>query len=522
MYGHLRVRVLTAVMVLWAGIAAALDEACAEPVIVDEHPALPEVLDLETAQRWALAENPSLQMVAEQVAQTHELVRQARSLYFPQIDASYSAAHTWLGDGVVPTYDTGRDRNTRRTRRGSRIIQDVDVDETVPYADLINDAVDVARRIQQDIAGLMGTAQEQLSALTVEGDTLDTYSLGLSAGFILFDGFAREFNNAMARFGYRESQAAQREAHRMLLSAVARTYYGVLLARENIEVAKADEAFNKRLLKDAKSLRQVGKGSTSDVLNFEVAARLAQASLLMAEGDYQTARIALAFLMGLPGARLPDDVRLASLPGETPDDMQVPDADLLIQYALGHRPDVLQNEYGSRRAAKAVKARYAEFVPQVALFASRDARSNENSKFDWDDFSTTVGVNVSYNLFSGGRRASRVIEAKHARRQADYRLKDAELNVASDVRQAVVKLKTSQHGLVLQRTTTEYVERSRALVEKEYAAGKGALVRLNQVQRDLVRAQAQLVLARVSLHQSWHDVRTATGETLEVFDETEE
>jgi len=61
------------------------------------------------------------------------------------------------------------------------------------------------------------------------------------------------------------------------------------------------------------------------------------------------------------------------------------------------------------------------------------------------------------------------------------------------------------------------VKRNRELVEKEYDAGQTTLARLNQAQRDLIAQEARMALARVTLFQAWHALRTATGETLADF-----
>ena len=61
----------------------------------------------EQAQQMALEGNPSLKAVEARVRQAAERVRQARSAYFPQVDASWSATHTDLSDLSV--------ENARRT-----------------------------------------------------------------------------------------------------------------------------------------------------------------------------------------------------------------------------------------------------------------------------------------------------------------------------------------------------------------------------------------------------------------------
>ena len=75
-------------------------------------------------------------------------------------------------------------------------------------------------------------------------------------------------------------------------------------------------------------------------------------------------------------------------------------------------------------------------------------------------------------------------------------------------------MKAAQEQLALQRINTELVQQTRDLVEKEYSAGQGSLVRLNEAQRDLVTAQSNLVLSLVSMRQAWEGLKSSTGEIL--------
>jgi outer membrane protein TolC len=49
-------------------------------------------------------------------------------------------------------------------------------------------------------------------------------------------------------------------------------------------------------------------------------------------------------------------------------------------------------------------------------------------------------------------------------------------------------------------------------LEKEYKAGVGSLVRLNEAQRDLTIAQVRLATVQVALRQAWYDLWSATGQ----------
>lgn len=462
-------------------------------------PAAPELLDLAMAQAIATAQNPTLQAVSEIVEQARQRVVQARSAYFPQISAEYTATHTALPDQALEDAKT-----QARTQIQSQIGQSIGqaFNSSNPNA---------------GINALAGTAFGLYTgsiAYDMIDDSVEQYKASLSARYLVFDGFARRFQYAQAKFGMQETKAAHREARRLLLDGVAKAYYGVQLARENTAVFQADMAFNERLLSDARARREAGFGSLSDELNFEVLLRASKSQLIMAEGEYRSARIALATLMGLPEAALPEATEIAPLDSETAEEMTLPEAPPLLARARDLRPDLDRQQLALQRAEAALGQRRGAYYPQVGAFAAVDAARSENGRINRDDTATTVGVNVKYDLFTGGRNRAAVAEAKHAAREAEYRLQDATLHAESEVRAALEDLRTAQATLILQRTTAELVEKNRDLVEKEYDSGQGALVRLNQAQRDLVEAQARLALSRVKLKATWHSLRTATGETV--------
>ncbi len=90
------------------------------------------------------------------------------------------------------------------------------------------------------------------------------------------------------------------------------------------------------------------------------------------------------------------------------------------------------------------------------------------------------------------------------------------------MQQALLDLRIAQQQLILQRTTVQKVRQNRDLVAKSYDAGKEMMARLNQAQRDLTRAEAQLALARVELQRAWHSLQIATAQKLAAFEEESE
>jgi len=422
-----------------------------------------EVLDIDTAKQIAFAANPSLEAAEMRVKQARERVKQTRASYFPRFDLTASASRIRLSDSAYQALlQSGRDNPENR------------------------------------------------------------YQAGMTANWLLFDGFERRFVHEGALVGARESRQALQDVWRLLASALAKAYYRGLLARENMAILDADEKFNQRQIDDAKARHRVGTGSLSDVLNFKVQLNAARSQRNQVELNYANAIYALAALMGLkpdvsPESGIPPHIRLGQLEREAESALLLPDSKTLIRYALKHRPDIIQGEYALKRAQAGYGAAQARFYPNINLMAVLNGDHDGSASLAYDDFGDTLSVNLSYNLFAGGADKARLAETGLQIKEAQKNLAHIRNIVVSEVRDALAGLKAGQAELRLQRANASLVQQNRDLVEKEYAAGEGSLVRLNEAQRDMVKAQSRLALARVGLRRAWHDLKVSTAEILKNF-----
>ena len=261
----------------------------------------------------------------------------------------------------------------------------------------------------------------------------------------------------------------------------------------------------------------MGTGALSDVLNFQIRGNSAQSLRIQQDRTYREGLISLAALLGVPQGRLPERVRLADLAPTTDEELAVPQNSELVETAMRLRPDLKRGEMIVQQAEAGVQVARAGYFPTVALSAAYSGERTEDIDFEGDDFGNSVGLGLNWNLFSGGLTRARHGEAKARLYETERALEDANVQVASEVQKIANQISAAQEQLLLQETNTQLVQQQRDLVEKEYKAGVGSLVRLNEAQRDLTVSQAQLALARVALRFSWYDLQTATGQILEKF-----
>ncbi len=426
-----------------------------------------QILDLDTAAKIAVSENPSLAVAQARVEQAREAVNQARATYWPRLDLTVSGTRVELSD----------------TDHQS---------QSAMYQALFGPGYAI-------------------------DDPQENYRAGLTASWVLFDGFARKFNLAAASYAEQSSAAGREDAKRLLLQAVTGAFLSAQLALENIAIAKADESFNQRLLTEAKLRYEVGTGALSDVLNFEVKANSAQSDLIEAEKSYQTARIGLAALLGVPQARLPEHTQLTTLEPVTPARLEAPQLDRLLDDAYAKRPDLDQRDRLVQQAEADVQVKRANYFPTVSLSASYNGERTDDMGFEGEDFGNSVGINLSYNIFAGGLFQAQHQQAKARLREVEKDRDDAKITVTSQVQTDYERVLSAQKQLLLQRTNAQLVQKNRDLVEKEYKAGVGSLVRLNEAQRDLTAAQVGLAKAQATLYQAWYDLWSVTGRILAEF-----
>ena len=421
-----------------------------------------DLLDLETAQRIALQENPGIGAAQARLAQAKAVLQQALAADKPSVDAGASTGLGWYSEN---NYDS------------------------VSFADPSAD--------QNYEAG----------------------SLTLQASWLVFDGYARKFQQEQARYGVQASDASRRNTRRLLVSAVADAFFTAQQALAAIEIAAANKEFYTKQLEDAESRLEVGSGSLSDVLNMKVQLNSAKNSLLTGKQTYETTRYALGALLGAADSVLPKKVQLAALDKncDMSSDDPAADPDKLIAEALQARPDLIALDMQIKGAEAGIAQAEAGDWPAVQLVGKLDGSTSDGLVPTDEDVGAFVGVNLSWNLYSGGAVDAAVREAREAKREAKYSSEELRNNIAAEVRQAVVRLEAAREQARLQRETVELVEKNRKLAKSEYEAGSASLVRLNEAQRDLTATYAGLIQALISYQQARHQLLAAVGRNLKPF-----
>ena len=357
------------------------------------------------------------------------------------------------------------------------------------------------------------------------GTSQDSYTNTISATQVLFQGFYRKYNTLSAQYSEKMALASEQEVRRTLVWSVAQSYLNAQLAAEDIRIAESDMAFNQEQEKEAIAKERMGTGSYSDVLNFKTKVNSAKSQVIQARQAFKEACYGLAALMGYEDARLPDGMQIQVL-----DVSQTWDADALdqsgqlntqleteISTALDSRPDLQEDWLAVQDADVRVKREKSGYFPTVSLTGAYGF--NAVDEFDYlgddDHMGASVGVEFSFELFSGGSTRASVRSAAAEKQALAKDLEDAKITAAKEIRTGWENVDSARQTLELQAENTKLIEVTRDLVKKEYSVGQASLVRLNEAQNDLVAAEGELADARVSLALALEELDYYTGRNIQ-------
>lgn len=347
------------------------------------------------------------------------------------------------------------------------------------------------------------------SAATASDGTTRQWQVQLRQTLFRWDQFA---NWRRAGDEVAQAEVDFRAAQQDVILRTAQRYFDVLAAKDTLDAAEAAREAIARQLEQADKRFEVGLIAITDVQEAKAAADQANATVIAAKRSLATARELLRELTGdlfdeltKPG----DDMPLVSPDPASEEDW--------VKAALDQNLRLASARLGADIARENISAARGGHFPSIDIVANKG-----NVDFDGDrtvqgvtnpadstNDDESVGVQVTFPIFSGGATSSRVREAVYRHRAARERLertareteratRDAYLGVLSEIsrvqslRQALESSRTA-----LQATEAGYEVGTRTAVDVLEARR-----RLYQAQTDYARSRYDYVINVLSLEQA--------------------
>ena len=395
----------------------------------DATSSIPKQLTIGKAKELALLGNPDLKAAGERILRAKAIIEQAKALYYPTITASSGATH----QDLVPVGQNG-----------------------------------------------FGT------------ESYERYSAHLSSQWLIFDGFMRKYQVLAAEYGEISSEAAFNDTKRLLVDAVAQAFYETILATKQIEINLELKEINEEFLKDTRIKEEAGTSTKTEVNNFIVNRNDSQIAYLDAKNSFETAKLILIELLGLPEADIDSFETLYK-----DIDISVPKYKTAIGIALNKRPDLKVLQAQILAAEAQIKQAEGEYYPTVFLEGSYGATSFDEAGFGDDDRDSYYGVGMNWNLFTGNSTSALIAQRTAEKEEQFHTLKSQWQNVISEIRQQRKSLINSLERVKVQQESAELSKKIYEDTKQIYENGATTITRVNEVLTDYSIAKLSRVLFEV-------------------------
>ncbi|WP_242393262.1 TolC family protein [Anaeromyxobacter oryzisoli] len=341
------------------------------------------------------------------------------------------------------------------------------------------------------------------------------YSASLSDGGAVFDSLTgkRGLRTRVAREALAAARLSRDDALRSLAAQVEQRFVEAVLGTQSLQFAREVAAAQARTVELTQARYDAGAISEADLARVQTARLEADQAVDRAQADLRTARVALAFLLGVRGP-VPD---FEVVPGElgrstAPARLAAETRESLIARALQSRPDVLAARRQTERARAAVDLARRLRFPDVTLSASYAQEGNTPTAVTPPTWS--VGVSVPLPIFY--RQRGEIEKAEADRLTQSLTVAKAEGTAVSDVESAWAAYEASR-ALVQRMEKGGLLERSRTafdLVTIQYRKGAASLLDLLDAQRTWIATRLEYLQDMAGYWQAIFRLEQATGASL--------
>jgi outer membrane protein len=320
----------------------------------------------------------------------------------------------------------------------------------------------------------------------------NSYSTGLNLNQNIFDFGKTAAQVKVQKLTYDSSLSDLETVSEQITFNVKQTYYGVLQAKRNRDVAADTVKQFQQHLDQAKGFYEVGTHPKFDVTKAEVDLSNAKLNLIKAENAVRIAVANLNNAMGVPDA--PEYILEDNLSFQN---YNITFEDAMTK-AYKNRPDLMAIILKKQAAESSIKLAKKGYFPVLTGTAGYDYAGNTFPlERGWN-----MGATLSFPLFSGFLTKYQVEESKANLNVLTANEESLRQTVFLDVQQAYLNLKQAEDSIPTAELGVKQAEENFDIANGRYAAGVGNPI-------EVTDAEISLLSAKLSHIQALYDYKVA-------------
>jgi outer membrane protein TolC len=290
-----------------------------------------------------------------------------------------------------------------------------------------------------------------------------------------------------------------------IIFRVVDSYYGVLLARKQLEVAEQSMKTALAILDRSKDRFESGVVVESDSLSAQVRLATRKQELIRARNNLALAGAQLSTAMGLSTETVFD-------PAEALAERNLPATSLeeAEKQAVEMRPDLKRVRSEEAAQQQSVAIAKSAFGPRVNAFAGWEA-DNPTFVAGGGGNNWVAGVEVQFDLFEGGSKRAQ-LSREHAMQEKIVAAKEmASDAVRLEVRRAYYDVDAARQQIEVARATIAEARESLRINQNRYDSGLSTITDLMAAEEAARRSQTDYWEAVYRYHTGYANLELASG-----------
>ncbi|MEB3270187.1 MAG: TolC family protein [Synechococcus sp.] len=324
---------------------------------------------------------------------------------------------------------------------------------------------------------------------------------------------ARSPRIAAARDLFERSKNQYLIGLRDLRLQASRIYFDLQEADEQVRIGQESVRSSQVSLRDARARFQAGVATKLEVLQAETQLARDQQLLTNALSQQAVARRTLAALLNLPQDVTPTAKDPSRVIGTW-----LPSLQESIVAAFAFREELDQALLDISASNSRANAELARAQPLLSIVNTLSAGSSSGYEFALRPVSSegwsvenTIGLNLSWNLFSGGQARALYRQQKQVAEESRYRFAERRIAIRQEVEESFYNLQRNNRNILTTSREVLSARESLRLARLRFQAGVTTQREVVDTQRDLTQAEVRYSTAIADYNRNLAELRRRTG-----------
>ncbi len=333
--------------------------------------------------------------------------------------------------------------------------------------------------------------------------TKDNYRFSVEVTQPLFTGGALYNAYRIAANNYRVAGLDREQEVRDLKFQVVDAYYGIIEAREILDVARSSAASIKAHLDVAQAFYNQGMIPKNDLLEAQVRYAESLQNVITAENAVRLLESRLNTLLG----------RSISMPVDIEEEIPMPELERTLddsyETALDQRQEIRITRLQIENADKGVWIARAGYLPNVAATYEYE-KLGEDPDVD-EDRAWTVGVGLSWNIFQGGSSYFEVSRFKAIRSRLGFLMQSLKDQVLLEVKNSYLSAQEARARTEVAVQAIDQAQENLRIQKDRYNLQVATTTDVLDAEALLDQARRNYISARADYATSLASLRSAMG-----------